>query len=261
MNQYQEILRLAVYAGEIMLKNGAETYRVEDTICRISRSQGIQDVDSYVTPTGIMVNLASPVGDTETRIKRVKKRDINLSKISAVNEVSRKLVEKKISLAQGLNDLAAIDQGRPEYSPAIVFISAGLAAAAFTVLFGGSWPDFLPALTASIIVQLALYKLSIISDASFLQEFAGGILASLLGIFFIHFGFGQNLNKIILGAILTLVPGTALTNSIRDFISGDLLSGSIRGFEALLIAFAIAGGVGMVLSFYFQLSRAGVSWL
>ena len=261
MNCYQEILRLAVYAGEIMLKNGAETYRVEDTICRISRSQGVEDVDSYVTPTGIMVNLASPIGDTETRIKRVKKRGINLSKISAVNEVSRQLAEKKISLAQGLDALAAIDRGIPEYSPQIVFISAGLASAAFTVLYGGTWPDFLPAMTASIIVQLALHKLYILSDASFLQEFAGGILASLLGIFFIVIGFGQNLDKIILGAILTLVPGTALPKSRREFISGDLLSGSIRGFEALLIAFAIAGGVGMVLTFYYQLSRAGVPWL
>lgn len=39
--QKKQILRLALYAGEIMLKNGAETYRVEDTITRICKSKNL----------------------------------------------------------------------------------------------------------------------------------------------------------------------------------------------------------------------------
>ena len=34
----KKLLVIALYAGEIMLKNGAETYRVEDTITRLCKS-------------------------------------------------------------------------------------------------------------------------------------------------------------------------------------------------------------------------------
>ena len=34
----KKVLILAIYAGEIMMKNGAEVYRVEDTITRICKA-------------------------------------------------------------------------------------------------------------------------------------------------------------------------------------------------------------------------------
>lgn len=37
----KKVLRLALFAGEIMLCNGGETYRVEDTILRICHSRNI----------------------------------------------------------------------------------------------------------------------------------------------------------------------------------------------------------------------------
>lgn len=48
---------------------------------------------------------------------------------------------------------------------------------------------------------------------------------------------------------MLLVPGLAITNAIRDTISGDLVSGISRAVEAFLIAIAIAAGTGIVLKF------------
>lgn len=58
------------------------------------------------------------------------------------------------------------------------------------------------------------------------------------------------MNQTIIGAIMLLVPGLAITNAIRDTMSGDLLSGVIRASEAFLVAIAIAVGTGAVLSFW-----------
>lgn len=44
-------------AGRIMMESGAETYRVEDTMLRMARSQNMNDAQSYVTPTGIIFSL------------------------------------------------------------------------------------------------------------------------------------------------------------------------------------------------------------
>ena len=54
------------------------------------------------------------------------------------------------------------------------------------------------------------------------------------------------MNQTIIGAIMLLVPGLAITNAIRDTMSGDLLSGVTRASEAFLVAV----GTGAVLSFW-----------
>ena len=65
---------------------------------------------------------------------------------------------------------------------------------------------------------------------------------SLLGI--------GNLDVILIGAITPLLPGLSFTNAIRDTVMGDLVSGTVRIVETLLIAVAIAAGIGTVLAVY-----------
>ena len=47
----------------------------------------------------------------------------------------------------------------------------------------------------------------------------------------------------IIGALMVLTPGVALTMGVRDILNGDYLSGSIRLLDAVLIAGSIACGV------------------
>jgi uncharacterized membrane protein YjjP (DUF1212 family) len=55
-------------------------------------------------------------------------------------------------------------------------------------------------------------------------------------------------DKIIIGDIMLLIPGIALTNSIKDIFVGDTISGIMRLAESLLWAGAIA--CGFLLSFW-----------
>ena len=54
--------------------------------------------------------------------------------------------------------------------------------------------------------------------------------------------------SIISGAIMPLVPGWALTNAIRDTIWGDLISGGAKTTEALLTAITLGAGIGIMFS-------------
>ena len=55
------------------------------------------------------------------------------------------------------------------------------------------------------------------------------------------------MDKIIIGNIMLLIPGIALTTSVRDMISGDTVSGMLGLCEALIRALAIAAGFALVL--------------
>ena len=57
MMDYKLLMNTAILAGETMLKSGAETYRVEDTINRILKTSNAQTVETVVLMTGIFVTL------------------------------------------------------------------------------------------------------------------------------------------------------------------------------------------------------------
>ena len=60
-------------------------------------------------------------------------------------------------------------------------------------------------------------------------------------------GVGQNQDLIIIGAMMALVPGIAMTNAMRDIMAGDMVAGISKAAEALLIGAAIALGTALAL--------------
>ncbi len=254
----KELMVIALYAGEIMLKNGAETYRVEDTITRLCKSKNLSYVEAYVTPTGIFMSMDSkgePQDEIVTYIKRIKSRGINLNKIAKVNNFSRQFVENKIPLSEALPTLSAIDDSKPYPKHIGALLGGGLSGGFFALLFGGNFAVFLAAFIVSSAVQYILHYLSDMEFPPFLSNAIGGTMITLLAIVFFYIASLMNafldLDKVITGAIMPLLPGVAITNAVRDTIAGDLVSGLSRATEAIIVATSIAFGVGFVLKLWF----------
>ncbi len=244
----QDAIEFAGLAGELLLRNGAETSRVEDTVNRICRRAGFSDIDVIVFPTGIIIN-GKFNGVRFTRARRIHARDINLSVVSKVNDLSRRYADNKITLQEGLRIVSEFDEAAFVTGFWGILAAGSLASGAATILLGGSWSDLLPAVVATALVRLII-GVTAFNLAYILQLYVAGLFAGLVGSLFVDLHLGQHLDKIVVGALLPLVPGVALTNAVRDFISGDLLSGTLRMVEGLLVAAALAGGVGLALSLY-----------
>ena len=73
-------------------------------------------------------------------------------------------------------------------------------------------------------------------------------MAALFGMLCQHLFPFIGRDVVTVGGIMTLVPGVAITNAIRDIINGDNLSGLVRGLEAALTSVAIAMGVVLILT-------------
>ncbi len=253
----KKILVVSLYAGEIMLKNGAETYRVEDTITRLCKSRGLSYVDVYVTPTGIFMSIDSK-GDSQDEIlsyiKRIKSRDINLNKVAKINSFSRDFVENDIPLKDALSTLKSIDNIKPYSKHVNALLGGGLSGGFFALLFGGDFPAFVAAFIISSIVLYMMYYLNSMKFPPFLSNAVGGIIIAFLAILFSYISPFMNrfldIDKVITGAIMPLVPGVAITNAVRDSIAGDLVSGLSRATEAVIIATSIAFGVGLILKLW-----------
>ena len=93
----KSIANMAVLAGEIMLRSGAETYRVEDTIKHILDTAGTAETEALVMLTGIIVTINRPGQDPVTIMRRVHDRGTNMHRIVEVNEISRKYCAGELS--------------------------------------------------------------------------------------------------------------------------------------------------------------------
>lgn len=251
----KKILILAVRAGEIMMKSGAEIYRVEDTIERICKACRIPYVDVFATQSGgIFVSLDSGgnKSDIFTYIKRIKgSGDTDLTKISEINRFSREFTATDLSVDEGMKRLKEIDHIKPMPSP-IRLLGAALVASFFSLIFGGNLIDFVCAFFIGGGSYLLSQFLSRYSINYFIRGFCCCAMSAFLALLASAIIPGANYSAIIIGALMIFVPGVAITNSIRDFLSGDMLSGLARATEAFIIAISLAVGAGMVLKLWYS---------
>lgn len=246
----KKVFDFALELGEIMLRNGAETYRVEDTMTRILKVTGCADTEVFVTPTGIFATLNNEDMEALSYTKRVNHRTLHLYKVSLANELSRSFCRGELSVDDARLQLKSI-RAEASYSPVMVVIATVGASGAFTYLFNGTHLDALCSGLIGLIVGILVVVLKRLEFSKFFIDLFGGIIIAALGLL-LHKGLGMGLHfeSIIAGSIMPFVPGVAITNAIYDTIQGNLLSGISRATEAVIIAASLAAGIGVVLSGY-----------
>ncbi|MEI2397243.1 MULTISPECIES: threonine/serine exporter family protein [Paenibacillus] len=242
-----DIIDLCLLAGKIMLQSGAETYRVEDTMSRMAASLGFPGAHSYVTPTVIMFTTSrtEPV-----KLFRIAERTTDLQKVSEVNDISRRLSERQLTAAEARERLGIVDDAAHAYPVWLQTVAAALTGACFTVMFKGSLWDALPSLLISGVGFAAVTYLHRLVQIRFFAEFIASFIIGLLAFFSVRLSIGQEMDKIIIGCVMPLVPGLLITNAVRDLMAGHLVSGLSKGADAFLTAFAIGTGIGLVLSLF-----------
>ncbi|MFS0779353.1 threonine/serine exporter family protein [Neobacillus sp. 3P2-tot-E-2] len=243
-----EIMEVCLLAGKIMLQSGGETYRVEDTMMRMAAAFGIENSHSYVTPTGIIFS-AEGTEPTKTKLIRISTRSTDLKKVAMVNSISRRITSGELNLESALTLLKELDALNVTFPFMVQVAAASIASGCFMIMFMGEWIDFIPAMVTGGVGYFGFLYFHRYISVKFFSEFLASFIIGLLSFFLVKIGAGQQLDKIIIGSVMTLVPGLLVTNAVRDLMAGHLVSGLSKGAEALLTAFAIGSGIAVVLSF------------
>lgn len=243
----EKLLDACILAGKILMENGAEMHRVEDTMNRILDTKHRDgEAVSFVIPTGIFVS--SRYGKN-TKMIRIVKRSNNLQQISNVNSLSRRFSQENLTIDEFYDEVMALDRELEPYSKALQIFAAGIMSAFMTLIFKGSPQDLMLTFFVSS-VGYAIYLLSVKKiKARFIQEFISTFTMGLLVGFLNSIGLIHQFDTVIIGSVIVLVPGIPIMNSIRDFLVGNTISGTVFMLEALLVAGMI--GAGALASLYF----------
>ena len=224
-------------AAQLILENGGETYRVEETALRMAKGFGLQNVNIAAFPTSIFVEV-----DGHMRVTRINRRGTNTTKLERTNSVSRSVERGELTAQQAKEELERIAQ-LPGLPQRVLVAAWGLTAGSFSLLFGGGVGVFLASFLIGMLVQAVQPLFSRMEMGGLFGSFTGGLLTAFLAqsaAAVIPYG---NVNAAIAGGIMPLLTGLLMTTAMRDTMYGDLVSGMTRAVEALLLAASVALGV------------------
>ena len=238
---YNILLDLATDLGYRLAMSGAETFRVEDSICHIMRAYGIEG-EAFAIPNCLTVSVKTADGKPLTRMRRIGYHGNDLDCVERYSNLSRRICAELPSPETALEWLREIEKTPRSYGTIVTLLGNFLGAGGFAILFGSTfWDSLLSGLCGLIVGTVGIF-----TDKLKANLFSRTIIASFLMALAAYFAAGwqiaDNADTIIIGALMILVPGLLFTNAIRDIIHGDTNSGINRIVQVLLIAAAIALG-------------------
>lgn len=243
--QQKKALQLATDAGHILLENGAEINRVEETMQHIASAYGIEGESFYVLSNGII-----STGEHFARAEFIPIRGTQLSRVMEVNQLSREMdAAAPMPLDELECRLRSIRQSpsKPWWE---LVVGIALGVSSFSILFGGSFVDAGATFAAGLL--LGLFMTFVGSRLSrIFSNLLGGLVGGLLCIMCVrlsqfsifNFQFNLHLPNMIIGTIIALVPGVPFTNGMRDLANEHYLAGTTRLLDAFLAFVCIALGV------------------
>lgn len=241
-----KLAKAVTKAGVLLIENGAEVTRVEDTMYRICKAFNASTIDSYATPTLLIISFSfSDDNQLYHNIKRVHMKGTNLERIDQVNTLSRRIVNEHLSLEEFDHELDLLDK-KKGYNALVQCVGAAICCFGFAIFFNGKMLDAISATIIGILVKILLMLFERLNFGTFIRYLLSGGILTLLSCISTAL-FASDRDIVIISSIMLLVPGLAITNAIRDSINGDVVSGLARATEAIFIAVAIAVGSGLCI--------------
>ncbi len=252
--QTDALLCLALDVGKGLLKNGDSVHHVEDTVRRICRAYGAVHVETFVISSLILSAVRMEDGSYSSQIRRVYTSTNNMSMIEAFNGLSRRICSETPDFETAQEWLRET-KSKKVYPLWLSLLGHACAAGAFAVFFGGSVRDGL----AGGVVGLALGGLSRLRlgnitalAKTLILSFVAGLLAYLT----VFLRLGQNVDMVMIGSIMLLIPGLAFGNALRDLFYGDILTGVLKTVQSCLTAVLIACGYAAAILLVAQFGGA-----
>lgn len=231
--------------GCLLLKHGAEIYRVEESLTRMYEGLGYKDVEVFAVPTYFTVSLTLKDGTPYHASKRSRSNRVHLDYLFELNNLVRQISNNELTFEE--IDTAINKITNEKLNLPYILIGYIVSAAMFCVFFGGGIKEMLVSAMIGYVLYHFIYLLEKLNINSIVRTILSSIVLASIAIITFRCHLVQNTQSIITGTLMLLVPGIAITNSLRDIMSGDFVSGVSRMAEAILIAASIAIGVGATL--------------
>lgn len=248
-NFESKVLNIAAKTAEILLENGSEIYRVEQSVCKVIKYFGFNP-QCFATLTCIIITIQDSDENIVSLVRRVNSRTTHLDKVYKVSFLIENI--KKYNMKSFDEELDLISDENP-YSFKRNLLANCCGASFFSILFTGTTHEFISAFIAGFVVGIFSKISSILKLGTFFHNLVCGFALTSTICFLYHLNFITDISIPIISTLMLLVPGVAFINSMRDIFEGDLVTGMSRLLEVLMVGTSIAVGSGIALNLFYSI--------
>lgn len=247
---YNQLLEGVCEMGYRLLGCGAEIYRVEDTIRRLSAAYGVQ-AEIFTIPNCLIVSVTTPDGQQLTKMRQAKISGTDILALEAYNGLSRRLcADPPADPREIRHQLDLITRQLQPYPFWVQLLGYFIGAAFFSMFFSGGLLEALVGGLAGLVSGGCSLLLARTRSNFFINTMISGFVLAFVA-YGIHLScLPVNIESVTVGAIMVLVPGLVFTNFMSDLLTGDIVAGLSTFARAVLTAGAIALGTGSAISLF-----------
>ena len=234
-----------------LLECGCSSNRLELLVTKLGSSWNFE-VEAMAMPTGVWLAVRSPT-ERLLELTRIKSWSVDLDKLVRLNDLVDLIQEHKVSITEArirMKDLIAAPSPYPWY---LTVVAGGASSVGLVYFYNGSLIDLAIAFPAGALVQI-LSKYAVASESRrYLVDFicSAGVATFVL---LAHIVFPSlDLAKVTVGGLISLVPGLILVNSVHEIAQKNLVSGTAKLIEAMVVAASLVFGVVFVFGFVLYL--------
>lgn len=239
--EQEAIMQLLMAMGENALMCGAEVHRVEDMLTRIAEAYAVTEANVFVITSNITITLVFGGSRSFTRTCRILKQgDTDFTLLETLNGLSREICARPLPPAEVIR---RVREAAEHKQPLWERIAASLlVAVSLSLFYGGTPAEAAAAGLFSLFIVFLQRRFSPFCMNTVIFNLLSALAVGGSIYLTVRILPGLNAGRIIMGDIMLLIPGIALTNAVRDMFLGDTISGAMRLIEALIWAGALACG-------------------
>jgi uncharacterized membrane protein YjjP (DUF1212 family) len=233
---------------------GCSSNRVELLVTRLGEAWGFT-VDAAALPTAVWISIRGR-GQQIIELVRVSRWRIDLNKLALLNDLVDMVEHHQMALDEAVAKLEAINAQRPPYNPLLTVVAGGGSSLALVAATGGRGTEITAGFIVGMLCQISL-QLFAEGNRRYLAEFLTAMVVAGGAAAFSVVQSEINMPRLIVGGLISLVPGLVFVNALHEVAQKNLVSGAARLLESFMTAVSLAFGVAAVLGFAHYMQRWG----
>lgn len=240
-----KLLDIIMETAREMTKSGAEISRIEESVTRMCAAYNVKSCEVYAITSQLVVSVKTKDGEFLTLHKRIGSIGTDIEKLDKLNSLVRYVSAHAPSIEKIEKLLKEIENTKKANKKILPFFY-GVIAASFCLFFGSrNFAEIGFSFVIGFVVGIIAVIFESLNLNKILARFLCSLSASLLVTLLLVLNLINNPDYVIIGNIMSLIPGIGLTNALRDLFCGDMITGILRSIEALLLTVAIALGFAL----------------
>lgn len=239
---------------------GYPTADLEERLTALADSVGLEAAQVSATPTLVDLSFGA-LPRQRTYAIRVRPTFVDLDAIARLDDLVHDVLDGRITADEALARVTDIG-ARPLRRRWFVQVPAyALAGASLTPVLGGGWREVVAGgVVGALVGAVALAAGRAVRAEPMIAPLAA-VVASFTAATLAELGLGASIDIVTLAALVTFLPGMALTIGVRELATQHLQSGVANTANALVQLLGLVVGVAVgrsVATSWFGISKAGI---